>query len=255
MLREPVMILNSFQNSLRRMIFPTIGLGSYFMLLGALAVLFLVAPLLTEVRIFNIRVSDMLSLLILLVGVWAVAHSRIAVIVLTILALCTAVPQLLDFYIDSTITGVIANSAGALFLVALFTIIVVDLFRTSEVTGATLAAACCGYVLIAGIFAAIFSLIITFDPNALTIWQGADFTVGELTFQNRRFGVIGYYSIVTLTTLGYGDIAPNSDYSRSVAALEAVIGQLYLAVIVARLVGMYIAGRSRENTKDAFEFD
>jgi voltage-gated potassium channel Kch len=50
-----------------------------------------------------------------------------------------------------------------------------------------------------------------------------------------------YYSYVTLTTLGYGDIIPISTSARSLALLEAMMGQLYLAVLVARLVGLHIS--------------
>lgn len=54
-------------------------------------------------------------------------------------------------------------------------------------------------------------------------------------------GIELYYSLVTMTTLGYGDIVPSSPAARSVATLQAVVGQLYLAVIVARLVGLHVA--------------
>jgi len=50
-----------------------------------------------------------------------------------------------------------------------------------------------------------------------------------------------YYSFVTLTTLGFGDITPVSDPARSLSLLEAIVGQLYLAVLVARLVGIHIS--------------
>ena len=50
-----------------------------------------------------------------------------------------------------------------------------------------------------------------------------------------------YYSYVTLTTLGYGDITPKTPTAKYLATLEAIIGQLYLAVLIARLVGLYIA--------------
>jgi len=50
-----------------------------------------------------------------------------------------------------------------------------------------------------------------------------------------------YYSFVTLATLGYGDIVPVSEAARSFAVLEAVMGQIYLVVLVARLVGMHIS--------------
>jgi hypothetical protein len=50
-----------------------------------------------------------------------------------------------------------------------------------------------------------------------------------------------YYSFVTLTTLGYGDIVPRSTLARTLAVMEAIIGQLFLVVLVARLVGLEIA--------------
>jgi len=50
-----------------------------------------------------------------------------------------------------------------------------------------------------------------------------------------------YYSIVTLTTLGYGDITPVTPWAKNLSALEAVIGQVYLTVLVARLVSLNAA--------------
>ena len=57
-----------------------------------------------------------------------------------------------------------------------------------------------------------------------------------------------YYSIVTLTTLGYGDITPRTPPARMFAAMEAVTGQIYLTVLVARLVGMHIAHSTGRRT-------
>jgi hypothetical protein len=57
-----------------------------------------------------------------------------------------------------------------------------------------------------------------------------------------------YYSFVTQTTLGYGDITPITAPARSLSLLEAVIGQLYVAVLIARLVGIHIAQSSREKS-------
>ena len=49
-----------------------------------------------------------------------------------------------------------------------------------------------------------------------------------------------YFSFVTLTTLGYGDITPVHPLARSMATIEALTGQLYIAVLVARLIGLHI---------------
>ena len=54
---------------------------------------------------------------------------------------------------------------------------------------------------------------------------------------------LAYYSFVTLTTLGYGDITPATPYARALSNLEAIFGQFYIAILVAALVGIYIANR------------
>ena len=58
-----------------------------------------------------------------------------------------------------------------------------------------------------------------------------------------------YYSFVTITTVGYGDITPAKPIARTVTYLEAIVGQFYVAVLVAWLVGMYLSdkGRHRQN--------
>ena len=55
-----------------------------------------------------------------------------------------------------------------------------------------------------------------------------------------------YFSFVTLTTLGYGDITPVNSFARSLAYLEAAAGQIYLTVLIASLVGMHIASPRKQ---------
>ena len=58
-----------------------------------------------------------------------------------------------------------------------------------------------------------------------------------------------YFSFVTLATLGYGDFVPQNEVARGLAILEAVAGQLYLGVMVARLIGLYVSGNTaKKNT-------
>ncbi len=66
---------------------------------------------------------------------------------------------------------------------------------------------------------------------------------------NSAQGTLMYYSFVTLTTLGYGDIYPTSDATRILAMLEATLGQLYLVILVARLVGLYTAQEMERRRK------
>ena len=54
-----------------------------------------------------------------------------------------------------------------------------------------------------------------------------------------------YFSFITITTLGYGDITPVTDKATALALIEAVVGQIYLVVLVAWLVGMHVSQRSK----------
>ena len=114
-----------------------------------------------------------------------------------------------------------------------------DVFSTNEVNADTLCGSVSVYLLLGAFFGMIYSIILVVDPGA---FNGID---SELTLDptlgpNRA---MLYYSVVTLTTLGYGDITPVSQYTRSLASLEVIVGQLYLTVMVARLVGQHLVNQ------------
>ena len=95
------------------------------------------------------------------------------------------------------------------------------------------------YMLMGVFFGVLFSALQNLDASNLYV-PGAE-PGAPMSFPT---GI--YFSFVTLATLGYGDIVPKSDLARGFAILEAVAGQLYLAVLVARLVGLR-APRSRKS--------
>jgi Ion channel len=88
--------------------------------------------------------------------------------------------------------------------------------------------------LLAGIFLGHFYWILE------TISPGSILVGGSTASANFPISSAIYFSFVTLATLGYGDIVPSSDIARALAIVEAVAGQLYLAVMVARLVSLYV---------------
>lgn len=95
------------------------------------------------------------------------------------------------------------------------------------------------YLLIGNAFAEMYVALALFDPGA---FAGLDMTKGF----DHLARTLSYYSFVTLTTLGYGDVAPLKHYARVLAYVEAIVGQLYLTILVARLVGTYIAQSQRD---------
>jgi hypothetical protein len=95
------------------------------------------------------------------------------------------------------------------------------------------------------LFAALSAYLLAGLYFGLLFWAVEQIRPGSLVATNfSRTGAI-YYSFVTLATIGYGDIVPRSDVARGIAILEGVGGQLFLAVLVARLLSLY-TGPSRE---------
>jgi hypothetical protein len=92
------------------------------------------------------------------------------------------------------------------------------------------------YLLVAMIFAELFYLLLIWEPQAMHLLT----PVGETTPRELR-GELIYFSLVTLSTVGYGDVLAVSPTARMLAVIEAVIGQFFVAVVVGMFVGMYAA--------------
>lgn len=107
-------------------------------------------------------------------------------------------------------------------------------FNYSRVDAQTIFGALCTYLMMGMLWSMIYSCLYTFDPTSFKL---------SLTEDTNRFvqHSFTYYSYVTLSTLGYGDITPVSSVARTFAWLEAVFGQAYLTILIAQIVGQYIA--------------
>jgi voltage-gated potassium channel len=108
--------------------------------------------------------------------------------------------------------------------------------RAGQVTLDSIFASIVVYQLIGMFFASIFALTMLTDPGAIQL-------PGNIA--PPPFGIVQidmmYFSFVTLATLGYGDIVPVSSFARSIAVTEALVGQFYVAVVVALLIGAYVS--------------
>lgn len=114
------------------------------------------------------------------------------------------------------LTGLVAAAGSLRFVIT-----------APKVDSETIHAALSTYLLAGLFFGVLYSAIEFSSPGSFT---GPDkFTESGAT----------YYSFVTLATLGYGDFLPRSELARGVATLEVIVGQLYLAVMVARLIGAF----------------
>ncbi len=155
---------------------------------------------------------------------------RIAAITLAVLALVAGIPWQLT---GGQVMWLTLFSYAALFLFqAMIILILIDfIFATDTMNRDVLYAACTIYIILGNAFTALYMIIYTLDTEAFFVSGSLE---DPLPWQR-----IVYFSYSTLTTLGYGDIAPVSAWAQSVSSVEAMIGLLYIAIILGRLVSVY----------------
>jgi hypothetical protein len=127
----------------------------------------------------------------------------------------------------------------ALFMAFLVWRILRDIFSGRRISSEQIFGAVCAYLLIGFLFASIYGFIYLVDHNAFSVTDALSAGL-QLDREKSGFSVFTYFSFVTMSTLGYGDIAPVSAAARSFAWIQAVLGQLYLAITIAALVGVHI---------------
>lgn len=174
---------------------------------------------------------------ILLSAIWATGIRKYKAVVglsLTLIYVVLTWTNLLRQDDDLLIWG---NVVGML----LFGFVVYSILRyvvfSRRVTREVIFAAIVSYLLIAIIWAFAYGTLELIQPGSFNV-ANAD-AVGKDGFS------LFYFSFVTITTLGYGDITPLTAKAASMAMVEAVVGQIYLVVLVAWLVGMHVSRKSR----------
>jgi voltage-gated potassium channel len=118
-----------------------------------------------------------------------------------------------------------------------------ETIRTDTVIGAL-----CGYLLAAGTWGNAYALIHLLRPDSF--WVTDEIAERLADWYLERF-YFNYFSVTTLTSLGYGDITPIGTLALSLSWLEVVFGQFYIAVVVAQLVGLRLAESIRQERRDS----
>jgi hypothetical protein len=216
-----------------RIPFTDIQIGRFLFLFISMVLMFVFRPFLTE----HLAVSYLMEIflfLIFLSAVYAIGQKRSTLIIALFLLALAEVLKVLSHTLGIPSLDIMSNILGGLLLAYTAAIILLYLFREDRITGDMIMGAICAYFLMGLIWAFLYSILEFFEPGSFQMPAGP---ISQSTFT--------YYSYVTLTTLGYGEITPISTPARSFAILEAMMGQLYLAVLIARLVGTHIAQSSR----------
>jgi hypothetical protein len=144
---------------------------------------------------------------------------------------------------DPLAQGLQSLCALALLLAAL-RVLLRHLWSATQVRGNEILAAISLMLLLALLWGALYDGLarLPLEPQAFAGLSPRESSTGF--FQDARSSELVYFSLVTLTTVGYGDITPLHPLARSLAALEALCGQLYVAILVARLMFLHLSERS-----------
>jgi voltage-gated potassium channel Kch len=187
------------------------------------------SPVLTELQVSDGPIELLLFLNLAAAAVGAgTKQERIRLLVFILI---TAGMRIVGRLLNNNST----ETAAAVLWIALAVAAAVSALRYAlggrNVDGEHLSAALSAYLLAGHFFGIIYLQIARLRPESFAI-GGAPAIAGQIDLQN---GI--YFSFVTLATLGYGDIVPLTPTARGFAITEAIMGQLYLAVLVARLIG------------------
>lgn len=184
------------------------------------------------------RIFAIAWLLMMLTAVLVAARHRIAIaaiLVSSVIALVANVTRIND---PTTLTICVGSGSVLVFVVALIWIIWSAVFGPGRVTYHRIRGAVVLYLSIALGFASLFEIMLALNPGAITgtAVHGKYLLIGQS---------LVYYSFSTLTSTGYGDLVPVHPLVRSLSNLESVIGQLYPATLLARIVTLELHGRDK----------
>jgi len=158
------------------------------------------------------------------------------------LAMALGLPAIATSWIEHTLEQpylqAISPVTNALFFSLLIFLLLRYVLEARRVNRDVIAAAIAVYILIGLAFACTYDAIDRFETltdASASFPNPSNHTIGS----QMRLSILVYYSFVTMTTVGYGDIVPVSPLARSLAILEGICGVMFMAILIARLVSMY----------------
>ena len=202
-----------------------------------LCTIFVAAPLAAKGLPMARTVANTLVLAVLVIVV--MLSRKWGAIVVILLGLAATVTSFLPTGEWSPVSDTMARHGGEILTFsALIWVVAHAVYAPGRITFHRLQGAIVLYLSLALMFAATYGLIWELIPGAFV-------NIAVPTGDPQEVAIMLYFSLSTLTTTGYGDIVPIDPFARSFANLESVIGPIFLAITVARLVSMELADRRR----------
>ena len=188
-----------------------------------------VLPVLAPLSDLGEIIDDLSLTLVLLSGAAAIAERRRTHLLTVTLCAVAVALRWLEWLVPSSISTLWREGSALLALILVLGIVAARVFKGGEaVTFDRVMGAVVLYLLLGIAWAAAYEIVAIYAANA--------FVGGDIHARGPARWM--YFSFVTLTTVGYGDITPVAPAARSLAVIEALLGQLYPAIILARLVSL-----------------
>jgi hypothetical protein len=218
--------------------------GRSVYLLVSLLVLLAIGPWLTE-RLAGRGLWELLFTLVTLSSILMLSVKRGQALISGLLALVTLASLWLRQLVPAIGLSQVALVLLTLFLLYTTVTVLLRVFAEETVTLDTLSAALCVYLLMGYFWGSLYGLIYLVGPGSFHLPVGWTPAKEHGIATDVPMNLMTYFSFTTLTTVGSGDVLPLSGSARAAVILEAVLGHFYLAVLVARLVGLHIADTRR----------
>jgi len=182
---------------------------------------------------WNVLTNNLLFSILFFTGIYALEKVRKRILYFAIIAFVTQwttlIFELREFEIVSELTNII-------FFQIIIIRLIIQIAKNKKVNTDVIFESINGYLLMGIMFTSWIAILINFRPNA---FEGLD--SATTTFPD-----IFYFTFVTITTLGYGEITPNIPIAKSLAILISTCGQLYVAIIIAMLVGKFAGNQQND---------
>lgn len=203
-------------------------------LLITILLLFVTAPFVVSLH-DGILIMNVISVTVLVAGSYALSERKYLFAIAVVLSAITIAGTALVLTFQQPWTKLVSSSSIVV-LVGFFCVTLLSyVLGSGRVNADKIFAAICVYMLLAYGWAFVYSILLELQPGsfaAISEFDRDDY-VGRML-------QLRYFSFVTLTTMGYGDIVPRLPLARTMAVLEAVMGQFYLVALIGRLVGLHI---------------
>ncbi len=204
------------------------GIDNSIILLISIVAFVLLFPIIDNKVINDLFIT--LSYTLVLLSIFSIVENKSKFLSYAIIIAIIA--NIVMFFAKNDIVQVVAFSISIITFTLSTAVLIKHVATNKNVTSAVVIQAICGYLLIGIIGVLLNAILLTLNENAILFSHTAN-----------KFSSIVYYSFITLTTIGYGEIVPQSVTARSISIFIGASGQIYLTVVIALIVGKFLSSK------------